>query len=96
MSARNLLHKTRVAEFQAWLTAEGIPWRGPRGDWQIMQIQLRDGQWACIYERIHMPEHVTVDKRLVPLVYAFINSTKPKPVEASIDTFDAIQPPPWD
>jgi hypothetical protein len=30
----------------------------------------------CIYERIHMPEHVTVDMRLDALVRNFIHQTK--------------------
>lgn len=97
--SRNLLHKSRVEAFKAWLTAEGIAWREPRGDWQIMQVELPNGGWACLYERAHMPEHVTVDRRLEQLVHYFIHcrpksNPEPQP-EVMLDTFD-VTVPPWD
>lgn len=99
MTARNLLHKRRVDEFAQWMTDEDIPWREGRGEYEILQVQLPNGGWACLYRRENMPEHVTVDKRLVELVHAFLSQTKrPQPQsqpETSIDTFDVTKPP-WE
>ena len=42
-----------------------------------MQIYHEDLEtWCCIYERIEMPEHFTVDKRLDKLVARFIKESK--------------------
>lgn len=42
----------------------------------VLQVELADGQWACIYRRDMMPEHFTADKRLDPLITKFIEHKK--------------------
>lgn len=81
MAARNLLHKSRVPEFLEWCkTEKGLVVTSGNGDWQIARVQAKatngKGQWHVIYERLKMPEHVTVPDPLIPLVQNFIRSTK--------------------
>lgn len=78
MAAKHLLHKSRLSEFLKWCQDEkGLAVRNGQGDWQLAQIQPKGSKsWHVIYERIHMPEHVTVPDPLVPLVLNFIRSTK--------------------
>lgn len=73
--SRCLLHKNKVEAFKAWLAEKGIENRPPRGDWQIWQVKTR-GEWACLYARIDMPEHVTCDVRLERMVRQFIRDIR--------------------
>lgn len=72
MANRSLLHKSKMEDFKAWLTVNSINHRPGRGDWQILQVQTLDG-WQVIYERAHMPEHVTVPEPLTNIVLRFIH-----------------------
>jgi hypothetical protein len=85
MAARNLLHKRRLQEFLDWCKAEkGLNTAPGSGDFQLARIQAKatngKGQWHVIYERLDMPEHVTVPEPLIPLVLNFLRSTKKKPL----------------
>ncbi|MES2871427.1 MAG: hypothetical protein V4749_17865 [Pseudomonadota bacterium] len=35
-----------IARLCIWLTANGIDWRGPKGDYQLLQIKVKDGYGA--------------------------------------------------
>lgn len=72
--SRNLLHVSKLDSFKAWMDASGIEWRPARGDYQVLQIEMLRGGWACVYWRAKMPEHFTVDVRIEPLVRRFIQA----------------------
>lgn len=77
--SRNLLHKSKLEAFKAWLDSQGIDHRPPRGDYQVLQVLCvrRGGHfWACVFDRINAPEHYTVDTRIEPMVRRFIQSQK--------------------
>lgn len=76
MARRDLLHKNKVPELKEWLDRNGFVWREGRGDWQIMQIQIQAPGWHVLFERLKMPEHVTVPDPLLPLIYRFIREYK--------------------
>lgn len=74
--SRNLLHKSKLEAFKSWLDANGIPNRPGKGDFQLLQV-CKDGKhWNCIYSRIEMAEHVTVDRHLESLVRRFCREMK--------------------
>lgn len=73
---RCLLHKSKLAGFKSWLTLKQIPCRPGKGAWQILQVQTKHHGWQAVFERIQMPEHVTVNEKLIPLVRAFIRESK--------------------
>ena len=74
--SRNLLHKTKLEPFKAWLSAQGIQHRPARGDYQVLQVQVSAPHWFCVFDGTAAPEHYTVDTRMEPLVRRFIRSTK--------------------
>lgn len=74
--SRNLLHKTKLEPFKAWLSTQGIQHRPPRGDYDVLQVQAAAPDWFCIFDRHDAPEHFTVDRRLVPTVQRFIKAQK--------------------
>ena len=75
--SRNLLHKSTLPEFVAWLDAQGIPHRPRRGvGFEVLQVQVTPPQWFCVFDRLDAPEHYTVDYRLEPTVRRFIRSRK--------------------
>jgi len=74
--SRNLLHKTKLNEFKAWLDANNIENRPGRGDWQELQIKTANGQWHAVFRRIDMPEHYTVAWPLESMVHRFIRDSK--------------------
>jgi hypothetical protein len=83
MSARSLLHKSRVDEFLNWCRdVKGHQVRPGRGPYQIAQIKPKwSKQWHVLYSRNYMPEHVTVVVDLVPLVTNFIRTVPVKIVD---------------
>ena len=76
--SRNTLHLSHLDKFKPFLIDQFIAFRPGKGDYQVLQIQMQDGQWACIYSRHDMPEHYTIDKRLDNLVHKFIKAIKEK------------------
>lgn len=74
--SRNTLHLSHLEAFKQFLIDEFIAFRPGRGDFQVLQIKMPDNQWACLYSRLDMPEHYTVDKRLDGLVGKFIAHRK--------------------
>jgi len=74
--SRNLLHKTKLEPFKAWLTSQGIQHRPPRGDYDVLQVQWKAPDWFCVFDRHTAPEHYTVDSRMEPLVRRFIRETR--------------------
>lgn len=71
MADRALLHKTHLGPFKVWLANHGLMYRGPRGDYQVLQVQLGN-QWHCLYEKLNAKEHYTVTGPLVRQVRQFI------------------------
>lgn len=65
---RNLLHKTKLNEFKAWLDSEGVEHRPGRGDYQVLQVCIDRKHWLGVYERNVMLEHYSTDRRLDPIV----------------------------
>lgn len=71
MARRNLLHRSKLDEFVAFLDQNEITHRPGRGDWEVLQIQMEDGRWQCIFDRIK-GDHYTVPNPLIRLVERFI------------------------
>lgn len=74
--SRNLLHKNKLEEFKSWLDSQEIPHRPGTGEWQILGIQYCRSEWWYVCERIKMPEHYSVDKRLDQLVRRFCKESR--------------------
>lgn len=70
--SRNLLHKSKLEAFKAWLVEQDVPFRTGKGEWQELQVRLPNSTvYAALYSRADMPEHLTVDRRLDSLVARF-------------------------
>jgi hypothetical protein len=74
--SRCLLHKRKLNAFKMWLDKKHIQRRPGRGEYQVMQVALPDGQWGVVYDRIEAPEHYTVTAPMEYLVRRFIQSQK--------------------
>lgn len=74
--SRNLLHISKLEALKSWLIDKGYKVRPGRGDWQILQVCIDKEQWCCIFERLDMLEHFTVDHRLDGVVKEFIKESK--------------------
>ena len=73
--SRNLLHKTKLTDFQKYLDQRLIKWQLGTVDYQVMRVTWK-GMVYAIYSRDHMPEHYTVDRRIDWLVKEFIEYAK--------------------
>lgn len=74
--SRNLLHKSKLTDFKTFLDSVGIEHRPGRGDYQILQVKTKSGQWQCVFDRLDAPEHYTVAWPLEPIVHRFIKSRR--------------------
>lgn len=73
---RNTLHKSKLEAFKQWLVEHNIDTRPGKGDWQVLQVKTLNAGWQCVFERIDMKEHFSVNNKLLPLVKRFINDKK--------------------
>lgn len=74
--SRNLLHVSKLDEFQAWLTKVGVEHRPGRGEYEVLQVKTKKGTWQCVFRRHEMTEHFTVAYPLEPIVRRFINDNR--------------------
>lgn len=74
--SRNLLHKSKLDEFKSWLDSQEIPQRPARGQFEVLQVQVKAPQWFSLWDRIKATEHYTVDIRLEPTVCRFIRESR--------------------
>ncbi|HND00080.1 MAG TPA: hypothetical protein PKW90_28390 [Myxococcota bacterium] len=77
MTARNLLAKTRLADFCRWCLEQGIEVLPPRGQYEAVRILTGEGE-SPIYTRDKGP-HLTILKAVEPLVEAWM---EPRRAEA--------------
>jgi hypothetical protein len=97
--SRCLLHVGKLQAFKDWLTINGIEYRSSRGPYEVIQVLVTPPYWYCVYGRINMPEHYTVDRRLEPTVRRFINETEeptPCPNTAPALPQPLSSLPPWE
>ena len=73
---RCTLHKNKLESFKSWLDNEGFAHRPGNGDWQVLQVLTVDSGWQVVFERMSMPEHFTVNEKLMPTVNRFIAASK--------------------
>jgi len=73
VSARNLLHRNKYADFIAWLHENGYQHRAGKGMWQLQQV-FCDGEWVPIYDRMR-GDHLSIPDKMHWLVRRFINAT---------------------
>ena len=55
---------------------EGIAHRPGKGAWQVLQVQTFSHGWQVVFSRADMPEHYTVNEKLMPTVRKFLESRK--------------------
>lgn len=77
MAIRNLLHKNKLEKFKNWLDENDIPHRDGKGEYEVIQIMTKDG-WQKIYKRLNMPEHLTIQDKIYPLIKRFLKEQKVK------------------
>lgn len=72
--SRNLLHKSKLEAFKAWLDDRGVEHRPARGEFQVLQVLVPRSGWQVIYDRIVTHEHYTVPHPMESLVLKFVRS----------------------
>jgi hypothetical protein len=71
---RCTLHKTHLEEFKEWLETTGVAWRAGKGDYQVLQVLTQADGWQVVFRKNSMPEHFSVNEKLMPLVREFYRS----------------------
>lgn len=72
--SRHILHKSKLEDFKAWLDKKDIPHRDGKGAYQVLQILTPIFGWQCVFIKEAMPEHFSVNEKLIPIVRRFINN----------------------
>ena len=68
---RSTLKKTDLDKLKEWLTSKDIPYRGGKGDTQVIQIKHPKYGWQVVYHNKSLEDHYSVNRNLVLLVNAF-------------------------
>ena len=72
MANRCTLHIKKLEDFKNYLNDHGIAYRAGKGAWQVLQVLTPKHGWQCVFERGDMPEHYTVQDKLMPIVRHFL------------------------
>ena len=72
MANRNTLHVSKLEAFKKYLIDYNIGFRPGKGAWQVLQVQTPNSGWQCIHSSKDMPEHFTVQDKLMPTVKRFL------------------------
>lgn len=76
MANRSYLHISKLEAFKEWLNERDVPHRPGKGEFQVLQVCVEVHGWKCIHKRLDMPEHYTVDEKLMPLVKQFKEASR--------------------
>ena len=69
---RCTLHKTHLEEFKQFLRDEAhVAYRDGKGQFQVLQVQTPENGWQVVFRKNSMPEHYSVNDKLMPLVNLF-------------------------
>ena len=76
---RCTLHKTHLEEFKQFLRDEAhVAYRDGKGQFQVLQVQTPENGWQVVFSKNNMPEHYSVNSKLMPLVNLFYAWRKTK------------------
>ena len=73
MANRCTLHKTKLEDFKSFLDSLGIAHRPGKGDYQVLQVQTEKHGYQVVFEKSNMPEHYSVNDKLMPIVRRFLD-----------------------
>lgn len=74
---RCTLHKTHLEAFKQWLQEVAlIPYRDGKGDYQVLQVCTPNYGWQVVFRKADMPEHLSVNETLMPVVMDFYKYRK--------------------
>ena len=74
---RCTLHKTHLEPLKEWLReVQQIPYRDGKGDYQVLQILTDGAGWQVVFAKKDMPEHYSVNDKLMPLIRRFYEYRK--------------------
>lgn len=76
MANRCTLHISKLEKFKEYLNNYGVAHRPGKGDYQVLQVLTANAGWQAIYKRSDMPEHYTVQDKLMPTVQAFLRTER--------------------
>lgn len=76
MANRATLHKSKLEDFKEYLDAREIAYRPGKGVWEELQVLTPKYGWQCIYSRGSMPEHLTVQDKLCPLMWNYLREKR--------------------
>lgn len=69
---RCTLHISHFEAFKDWLREiEQIPYRDGKGAFQVIQVLTPSSGWQVVFRKADMPEHFTVNEKLMPIVNKF-------------------------
>ena len=73
MRRRDILHKSKLDAFKAWLTDHGIEYRDGRGAYQILQVYIEGKGWQGVHEK-DKGDHYTIHGPLLNVVKDFVDN----------------------
>ena len=76
LQLRCTLHIDKLEAFKDYLNSQGIAHRAGKGDWQVLQVLTPKSGWQVVHKRSDMPEHYTVQDKLMPIVRDFLKTSK--------------------
>lgn len=76
--SRSLLAIHKINDFVEYCKSVGIETREGRGDYEVLQVRLKSGNWMPIFKKDSATFHVTVPNALHGIVWKFIKHGKSK------------------
>lgn len=76
MSIKNILHKSKLKDFENWVKKKGWNIQATKGEYEILRATKPDSKPLIIFTRLEAKEHYSVLDSHIRLVYSFIKATK--------------------
>lgn len=76
LACRDLLHKTKLEDFKAWLIKDGWIIENPKGLYEVLRATKTQRKPLIVFEKDNSKQHYTIQDKYVGLVYQFIKDKK--------------------
>lgn len=74
MAVRNLLHKSKLNAFEAWLNSKGYETAEPKSYWEVLRAK-KGNRTVIVYRKANATEHYTLMDRDYHMYRQFLKDT---------------------
>jgi len=75
MAIRNVLHRSKLEDFKAWLSKNGFVPLEPKGTFEVLRWKVIGQPMGIIFDG-KSPEHLSCNNAARPMVFKFVTEAR--------------------